>query len=116
MTPFEIEQREERIIACFREGWGNRRIAEHFNVTDRTVTRWRTQHDARKWTNRPHPPSERRRAEELLNEGASFSEAARTVGVSAKTIYRWFPERHAWTREQVAEYVVMSRTMGRLVA
>lgn len=119
MTPFEFEEREARILASFREGHNNPRIAETFNVTERTVTRWRNRYNMKlrpSEVSQPHPPSDRRRAEELLDEGCSFYETARTIGVAARTIYRWFPDREPWTHAQVVEHAVISRTMGRLVA
>lgn len=40
------------------------------------------------------------RADRLLRDGASYAEAARTVGVSPDTVARWFPGR-GWKTEEV---------------
>lgn len=51
---------------------------------------------------------EKTRAAELLDGGASYHEAARTIGRSAAVLCRLFPGR-GWTIEQVAERASLNR-------
>lgn len=51
---------------------------------------------------------EKRRAAELLDDGVSYREVARTIGRSASVICRRFPGR-GWTVEQVAERASLDR-------
>lgn len=55
----------------------------------------------------PHAPpltdSQLEQAEALLDDGASRSETARTLGVAETTIRRHFPGR-GWTKQQIAEH------------
>lgn len=111
------EQRDSDFLACERAGMSARQLAERFGVTDRTVQRWRNRLGV---THRPyiekHPDSDRSMAEYLLDQGCSFLEAARTVGVSDMTIVRWFPDRKPWTKQECGEYAVMVRQLGRMAA
>lgn len=47
-------------------------------------------------------------AEELLNEGMSYAEVARTLHMSPKTVSEHFPGR-AWTREQSIQHALQVR-------
>lgn len=51
---------------------------------------------------------EERRAAQLLDDGASMRETARTIGRSASVICRHFPGR-GWTIAQVAEHASLNR-------
>jgi transposase-like protein len=51
---------------------------------------------------------EKQLAEQLLSDGASMREVARTIGRSASVICRRFPGR-GWTLEQVAERASLDR-------
>ncbi len=52
--------------------------------------------------------AEMRRADELLADGVSFADVARTLGRSKSAICRRFPGR-GWTAEQVAERASLER-------
>ncbi|MAP64021.1 MAG: hypothetical protein CMH34_09835 [Microbacterium sp.] len=91
-------------------------IADIMHVDPRTVTRWR--HAA----GRSKAPAAvrrdgdvRARALALLDEGASFAEAARTVGVCRSTIARWFPDRRAWTRMEAGRWSAQIRDLNEAV-
>lgn len=111
------EQRDVDFLACERAGMSARQLAERFDVTSRTVQRWRKRLGIkyRQYVQK-HPASDHEMVEYLLNEGCSFAEAARTVGVSDTTIYQWFPDRKPWTKQECADYAVLIRQMGRLAA
>lgn len=115
MTPELIAEREATVTTCLRMGMTNTQIAERYNVTLRTVSRWRTRLGQ---NGRPavtkHTQSEHDHALYLLDEGASFADVARTIGVSRRTIYRWFPDREPWTRSQVVEHISMTRAFRKV--
>lgn len=117
---FETHKREQRdvdFLACDRAGMSARQLAERFGVTARTVQRWRKRLGVkhRQYVEK-HPKSDRAMVEYLLDEGCSFTEAGRTIGVSDVTIRRWFPDRSAWTKQEVVEYAVLIRQFGKVAA
>lgn len=86
-------------------GHSAEQIAERLGVTPRTVTRWR------RATGRLHrpatvkrPESTREQARRLVDDGCSFAEAARTVGVDPVTIRKWFPDAPAWSKREAGLY------------
>jgi transposase len=113
MTLHSQAERDVEFLRCEQSGWSAARIAERFDVNIRTVQRWRT----RLGVNRlpaplQHPESDRRRAEFLLDEGCSFQETARTVGVDRSTIYRWFPGREPWSKSEAGRFSALVRHYG----
>jgi transposase-like protein len=48
------------------------------------------------------------RMEQLLDDGASYAEVARTIGCSARAVARYFPNR-GWTEDQTVEFMTMMR-------
>ncbi len=62
------------------------------------------------------PPLEGRlrAAEDMLDDGASFAEVARTVHISTKTLNKRFPGRQ-WTREQIGEYAYATKFMTKRI-
>lgn len=117
MTTTSSAERDVEFLQCEQAGMSAAQMAERFNVSTRTIERWRNRLGVTHCAQTPRmPDSARRQAEYLLDQGCSFSETARTVGVSWKTIYRWFPDRHPWSRQEVVEFAVMVRAMGRLAA
>ena len=48
-------------------------------------------------------PEVKAEAETMLDEGCSFAETARSLGVAESTVQRWFPGR-GWTQKQTAEH------------
>lgn len=119
-TEAEVHRREQRdveFLACDRAGMSASQLSERFGVTARTVQRWRKRLGIkhRQYVEK-HQDSDRNMAEYLLDEGCSFQETARTLGVSDMTIYRWFPDRKPWSKQECAEYAVLVRQMGRLAA
>lgn len=104
---------EAEYLGCEQAGLSATQIAERFGVTERTVVRWRAQTGRRKQTASPRrPASIRAAAERLLDDGCSFAEVARTVGVDRTTLHRWFPGRQAWTPIQAGQFAAMVRLGG----
>lgn len=109
--------RVAEFLRCEQAGMSASEIAARLNVTKRTVTRWRQRHHLSHCPPQPkRPESVHEAAERLLDQGCSFSEAGRTVGVSASTIAKWFPERHAWSHQECVEFAVLVRTLGKVAA
>lgn len=101
---------EEQFLSMERAGRSASEIAYAFGVSTRSVSRWRSAMRTTKMLPpTPRPKSDRDRVSALLDDGCSFSEAARTVGVSTATIRRWFPHRSAWTPTHSGEYAAMVR-------
>lgn len=89
-------------------------LAKRYGVSERTITRWRRAAGVRlAAVPVKHPERARALVEVLLDEGASLSEAGRTVGVSHKTVRRWFPERDGWSRSEGGSF---ARAVERLSA
>lgn len=101
---------EERYRAMERADRSQREIAEAFGVSTRTVMRWRGRLGLSKAAPIPAYPQEAHdRARGLLDDGCSFKETARSLGVSRKTLRRWFPDRQPWTHEQAGALAVQAR-------
>ncbi|QGH77876.1 helix-turn-helix DNA-binding domain protein [Mycobacterium phage Kenuha5] len=106
------------ILSMTRDGFSARHIAEVVGCSPRTVTRVRAAADARvmnpdRFT--PLTADQLEFAEYLVEDGASYQEVARTLGVSRTTIERHFPGR-AWTKRQAAEFTALLKKFRRLEA
>lgn len=97
----------ERFYALEREGLSARAIAEICGVSSRTVVRGR--HSTGRSHGLPATPLPQQKlaaALRLLEDGASISEAARTVGCSNKTLSRRWPQ-YAWNQTQAGRFAAM---------
>lgn len=84
------------------------RIADALKVSPRTVQRHRRSAGIAKPFRRV-PEADFAVAQQMLDDGASYEEAARTVGCSAHAIAGRFPGR-GWTQLEVARFAgYMSR-------
>jgi len=100
-----IAERQARVAELTRQGLSAPQIAEIVGITERTVVRDRSAVGcAQPYVSNPLSEEQRCRAEELLNDGCSIAEVARTIGRSPSAVKRAFPGR-GWTRAQVYEYV-----------
>lgn len=108
------EFRDAEFLACERSGMSAARLAERFNVTTKTVERWRRRLNVSHPVTAKYPPSVRHRLEALVEDGCPIKEAARTVGIAPRTAYRWLPDHQRWTREETGRYAVMVRELGRV--
>lgn len=99
----------ERFYGMDAEGRSAREISLALGVSARTVTRWRRATGRSHGTaTAPTPPMLLRLAHDMLLDGASRAEAARSVGISVDVLKRHFPEL-SWTPEECREYGRMIR-------
>ncbi|AEK07821.1 DNA binding protein [Mycobacterium phage Yoshi] len=111
LTPEQIE----RIVSLTWDGWSIEQIATDIGCTSRTVTRVRGKHNiTRGRALDPIPVEKLAVAARLLEEGASYTEAANTVGCSRSVLAAKFPGR-GWDRKQCAEWRSIIR-MERAIA
>lgn len=114
MTWEAVNARRDRIAELFRQGLTPPVIANKLGISERTVDRAKS---ARGLT-RPRPPEPLtsalfERAKALLDDGASYFEVQRTIGVSHNTIRRHIPG-YEYTRAQICEAAVLARRMNSL--
>lgn len=90
------------------QGWSASRIAARLHICTRTVVRYR------RATGCSQPSPHRMTADEiaaagkLLDDGCSYEEVARTLGVSWSSIVARFPGR-SWTPSQVGAFANLHR-------
>lgn len=88
----------DRVIAATEQGMGRAETAALVGCSKSTVTRVRRMHGlAKPWT--PLTDEQLTRAEQLLDDGASFAEVARTIGTTASAICKRFPGR-GWSHQE----------------
>ncbi|AEK08599.1 hypothetical protein PBI_DLANE_55 [Mycobacterium phage DLane] len=112
------DEQVKMILSMTRDGFSAKHIGEVVGCSPRTVTRVRAAADARVMNPRRFTPltaDQLEFAEYLLEDGASYQEVARTLGVSRTTIERHFPGR-AWTKRQAAEFTALRKKFRRLEA
>lgn len=99
LPPEEAAARDARIAELTLAGYSAAEIATQIGITARTVVRARSRTGASRPCNHNNymTPAEMARAEALLDDGASLSEVARTLGRSTVTLSKWFPGR-GWPR------------------
>lgn len=96
----------ERVVLLTRAGWSIPRIAAEMGICEKSVSRGRRQGGISQ-PGRCCPPlddRERAIAERLLEDGASYSDVARTIGCDRETVRRNWPGR-GWSRQQVLEFM-----------
>lgn len=104
-APTELVERRDRVAVMTRQGRSAPEIAAILGVTERTVIRDRVATGcARPVTWRTLTAEDLQLAQQLLDDGCSVVEVARTVGCSADTIHKHFPGR-GWTLAQRCDYI-----------
>lgn len=111
-TPDTLHDRRSRVASLTRAGLSLTQIADQLGVTDRTVSRDRQ----RLGIQQPTPPrlsaAEVEAARRLLDDGAPYSEVARTLGRSHSAIARRLPG-YAWTPVQRGQWqAFLNQTRG----
>jgi hypothetical protein len=102
-TRAEIAERRERVAVLLRAGRSVRQVAEETGLSIQSVYGIRSAFREPDYRRRLYTPEEVARIEEMLADGASIAEIARTVGRGRKALWKRFRGR-GWTREQVAEW------------
>lgn len=93
-----------------RLGTPTGQMVKILGVTDRTITRWRVAHGlTRRERQEKIPDTIRAQARALIEDGCSFHETARTVGVCDSTLKRWFPDLEPWTPRQAGTHAALVR-------
>jgi DNA-binding CsgD family transcriptional regulator len=107
-------ERKRRVVELTRQGLSAQVIADMLGVNERTVVRDRVDEGvAQLWCGRNAMTAEElERAEELLDDGCSMAEVARTLGRHDMTLRHHFPGR-SWDPQQTAEYATLMRLRRR---
>lgn len=103
----------EQFATLERSGHSARQIAQICGVSSRTVVRWRhATGQSRRPPTTPLPRAQLELAHRLLEDGASISEAARSVGCANKTLSRRWPQ-YAWDQSQAGRFAAMVARVNR---
>lgn len=102
----------EQTVELTRCGVSAPRIAEQLGVTPRTVTRWRLRAGISEGEARHIAQEVWEEARRILDDGASYGEVARTLGVSRATVARHFPGE-GWSRDQTIRFMIETRGLNR---
>lgn len=94
---------EPQMRQLHNEGLSAAQIAVRLKVNPRTISRWRVAMGIAKSPAAPFTQAERARALDLLTDGASYNEVARTLGRSTKCISNALPG-FGWTRLECAQF------------
>lgn len=100
----------ERVVLLTQAGWSIPRIAEEMGICEKSVSRGRREAGI-SLPGRCSPAldeQQRATAERLLDDGASYSDVARTIGCDRETVRRNWPGR-GWSRQQVLEFMWVNR-------
>lgn len=114
MTMADKAERNERIAELTRQGLTAKVIAEKLNITRRSVVRIRAAMGVAQPAPQRMTADELARAEALLVDGASVTEAARTIGRCDQALRKHFPQ-YAWSPSQAAELAVLVQRAKRLL-
>jgi hypothetical protein len=100
------EVRAERLalVKCLTaQGWSAFAIADRLAVSERSVVRYRREAGCGQPVARHLTAADVATAGEMLDDGCSYEEVARTLGVSAWSIAVRYPGR-SWTPSQVSAF------------
>jgi hypothetical protein len=106
-----IIERRERVETLTRAGQTAHQIATEIGVTARTVQRIRSVVGIAKPKPSRLTDTEKLIALALIDDGASLTEAARTIGRSQRAVRQAFPGR-GWTQQQSGAYSYITRRLG----
>ena len=103
------------LFAELDEGQQAKELAKILDISEKTVRNWRTKPKP-VWIHGKLqvPQVKLDEAEGLLDDGASYYEAARTVGIRSETLRQHFPGR-GWSQEQVIDYAVTVRKFNQKI-
>lgn len=108
-------ERQQRVVQLTRAGYCASAIAAQLGINKRSVQRYRQRAGvSRTELRRERTPDEiLARAAMLLEDGASYVEAARTVGVERKVLARHLPG-YTWTPAQCTAQGHLMRQMNQI--
>lgn len=91
--------------ALHHRGLTLEQLAEHFKVTVRTASRWRKNLGLTKPPAPAHVVTDEARvhAAAMFEDGASYQEVQRTLGIGVATLQKEFPGR-AWRQPQIDQH------------
>ena len=98
-----VLQRRPIVAEYVRQGLDNQQIATQLGVSERTVIRDKRALGLAAPVIPPLPPEKWVEAKQLLDEGAPYSEVARTIGRSWQRVQHRFPGM-GWTRQDAGRY------------
>lgn len=107
----------EQFLELEGKGWTAARIADELGVSARTVYRLRRRYGfARTDTGRHAPLSPERLAvaSEMIADGCSHCEVARSLGMQTATLRRHFPGT-GWSKQETNEYINSVRRANKLM-
>jgi DNA-binding CsgD family transcriptional regulator len=107
-TTDPLQDRRNMVAQLTRKGMTARDIAKHLGVTPRTIQRDRAAGRTARIGPKPFTPEEHQRALDMLADGASLGEVARTLGRS----YDHTCQRYrgmGWTMQQTGQYNSMRK-------
>ena len=110
----ETNERRDRVTELTRQGLTAKQIAEQLGVTERTISRDRAARGITQPTAPRVTESEFARAKEMLDDGASYEEVARTLRRSHTAFRHRFPG-YTLTKEEAAHRAVLGRRMAQLM-
>lgn len=105
--------RRAEIVKLTRLGLSARDIAVNLGITKRSVYRGRTFSGVAQPKHPLMTQSEKCTAQTMLDDGASYGEAGRTIGRAAATIKKHLPG-YTFDKQQSAEASALGRAMARL--
>ena len=101
----------ETVLRELQATMTNGEIAEHLGVSKMTVWRHTKKYGCPTPNHRFIPAETWTKVEEMLDDGCSATEIARTLGISKTVIVRHYPGR-GWTQEQTQDYRRVLRSLG----
>lgn len=109
-------ERRQKMVELYELGLSTADIANKLDIHERTVQRGlqregiaAVQFHCPRFTD-----EERIQAELLLNDGASYTQVAATLGRDFKTVYRNVPGYAKLTKEEIAQNAALGRALRRL--
>lgn len=115
----ELEEFDEQVRILKLNGATRRQMRRELGATERKVDRALCRLREKgslppaKYTGLPIPEKTIRQVEALLDDGTSFADIHRTLGVSERWLQRKYPGR-GWSPQQVAQYRHMKNALDRL--
>lgn len=103
MTRADVLERRAKVAEMTRAGLSGDCIAAVLGVSERSVERARVATGCARPASVPLTEAELAAARQLLDDGASYAEVARTLGRGETTVARRFPGR-GWTKSQGAQW------------